>query len=290
MITSGIAFWPRPDPRSPAVPRLWIGLVALGIALIRVACSAAEPERMRLTAFFKSLDARGIERVEGPFGEGEKSSLESRKTPLFLAVQSSTWPEGLVPVFEVEKAGQIMLRRHPLRGQENVGDPLFFGLPLESEPEVSRISGSWECTATNAFRSKSHFGWELAMDGERLSGRFQQGTDFRFAFIIGATFQSNRLDMTVEYIADRYRVWGTWNEGRLLGRWKHSENNDEGTWEASRPQPRPILPDKRRTALLHEWRKNSGQEFLRQYRTDGGESLAPGWSRHEPALCRVWLP
>ena len=201
----------------------------------------------------------------------------------FLAVCTNEWPAGLVPVFAVEKPGRIELRRVPPRGLENDSEPLFLALPPENEPDAAKVAGRWICRATRGDGSEPYLGWDLAIDGERVAGRFDQSSEYRFAYIAGGTFRSNQLELRVEYTMSVYTLLGEWREGRLKGLWQHSDGSEHGTWEASR-EPAQI-PSSAGAVALYEWRRAS--DDARRYALEG-ETLENGWKRAPQPLCRVW--
>lgn len=201
----------------------------------------------------------------------------------FLAVTTNSWPAGLVPVFLVEKTNRFELRRHAPRGLENSTEPLFFALPLEDEPEASRIAGRWECHATRGDGSEVRLGWELAADAGKVSGRFDQNTDYRFAFVTGGSFRSNRLELHVEHGMDAYLLAGQWRDGRLEGQWRRADDAEQGNWEALRSETRP-LPDGEIVAL-YEWRRASDGALRYGVEKD---PVGTDWERMARPLCRVW--
>jgi hypothetical protein len=191
-----------------------------------------------------------------------------------------------VPVFAVENASRVELRRRPARGQENFSEPLFFALPGPDEPEASKIAGRWECRATRDERAKSYLAWELAVEGEKVAGRFDQDTDYRFAFITGGTFRSNLLELRIEHMQNRYLLTGQWDKGKLHGEWQRDDQSERGTWEAERPRENKLGPDKRRTTSgLYEWRRVS--DNARRYALEDQFKDA-GWERSLQPLCHVW--
>jgi hypothetical protein len=204
----------------------------------------------------------------------------------FYAVCTNVWPPGLVPIFAVENGRRLELRRRPARGQENFSEPLFFALPNPNEPEASKIAGRWDCRATRDERAKSYLSWELAIEGEMISGRFDQDTDYRFAFITGGTFRSNRLELRVEHMQNRYLLTGKWEKEKLRGDWQRDDQSERGTWEAERPREGKLAADKHQmTWGLYEWRRVS--DNARRYALDG-QFKDPGWERSSQPLCHVW--
>lgn len=214
-----------------------------------------------------------------------KSLQPQIETISFLAVCTNIWPAGLVPIFSVEKTNRFELRRRPALGQENASEPLFFALPPADEPDAAKLAGRWECVATRPSGSKESFGWDLAIDGDKVAGRFDQFTDFRFARIAGGAFRSNRLEFRVEYIMDAYVVTGTLHEGKFTGAWTRVEESEEGAWEATRPVSQ--LPLATNLVALYEWRRST--DDARRYLVES-EQPPPNWRRSPRPLCRVWKP
>lgn len=201
----------------------------------------------------------------------------------FRAVCTNDWPAGLVPVFAVEKPGRFELRRVPPRGLENDHQPLFFALPPEHETEAVKVAGRWTCHATRGDGSEPYLGWDLAIDGERLGGRFDQGTEYRFAYLTGGTFRSNQIELRVEYAMSAYTLSGEWRNGRLKGVWRHVDDSERGAWEAWRE---PVqLPPAEGAVALYECRRAS--DDARRYALEG-EALENDWKRAALPLCRVW--
>jgi hypothetical protein len=201
----------------------------------------------------------------------------------FLAVCTNNWPAGLVPVFAVEKTNRVELRRRPALGQENFSEPLFFALPPDDEPEATKVAGRWECLGVRETGTREVFGWDLAIEGENVAGRFDQFTDFRFGRIAGGTFRSNHLHLRIEYIDTVYHVKGVWADGKYKGDWTRADQSETGTWEATRPLM--LLPVSTNTVALYEWRRHS--DNARRYLIDG-QTPGPSWQRGGSALCRVW--
>jgi hypothetical protein len=200
----------------------------------------------------------------------------------FFAVVANKWPAGLLPLFAVESTNGFELRRRPKRGQENFTEPLFLALPPDDETQTARITGYWDCTALRQ-GSKEYVGIELTLDGESLSARFDQDTQYRFAFITGGTFRSNDLHLRVEYINDVYALEAIWETNSLKGTWRHAENGDSGTWEGSRLPAK--VPLQQGTVALYEWRRptDGARIYLPQ-----GNAAPEGWERNPHPLCRVW--
>jgi len=208
----------------------------------------------------------------------------------FFAIVTNSWPSGFAPIFAVEVNEKWELRRRPARGQENFTEPLFFALPPVDETNVSRINGRWECRAVSEEGQKTYPPWELALEGERIAGRFDQNTDYRFAFITAGVFRADHLQLQIEYIKEIYELEGQWQAGKLRGKWKRSDGTEQGTWEGERP-PQPDTANlerlsERKLVPIYEWRRSS--DGVRQWGVNSPSKS--GWSRSERPLCRVWKP
>lgn len=171
----------------------------------------------------------------------------------FFAVITNDWPTGLVPIFIVEKTNRFELRRRPVRGQENYFEPLFFALPPAAEPDATKVAGHWDCRAVRGNGDKDFPAWELAIEGDQVSGRFDQSSQYRYAYLAGGTFRSNRLELRAEYNNDVYLLHGQWRQGRITGTWQHVDAEERGTWKATRREsPLPTSDD---ILSLYEWRR-----------------------------------
>lgn len=229
-----------------------------------------------------ATDLQPVYRTTEKFITGDDFDFRKQeaKQIAFYAVITNTWPTGLVPIFAVELTNRVELRRRPRRGKENATEPLFFALPPRDEPEAAKIAGRWDLEAIRYGGTKDFPVWELAVEGDQVSGRFDQNTDYRFAYLMGGTFRSNTLEVRVEYINDAYILQGTWNADAMKGRWHRADNSEEGPWQASRAAA--IVPGNTNLIELYEWRRGDA----RYYGTNGPGSE---WTRAARPLCRVWL-
>ena len=216
-----------------------------------------------------------------------REQIDVKTLPLedvaFLAVVTNHWPTGLVPIFMVEKTNRVELRRRPVRGQENSYEPLFFALPPVDEPDAAKITGRWDCQAVRGNGDKDYPVWELAIEGDQISGRFDQGSQYRVAYLTGGTFRAHRIELRAEYNSDVYLLSGEWHEGEIKGTWRHLDADERGTWQASRPESR--LPSSRDVVSLYEWRRSP--DNARRYSVEE-EKIEPEWERSPRPLCRVW--
>lgn len=220
-------------------------------------------------------------------GPGRRLAVGAAEAPgLFRLVSfpDGRWPAGLVPVFAPERAGRVELRRLPPRGRETFTEPLGFLLPRPDEPDAARLAGWWEIVAMDAGGTRRWLGMELAVEGERVAGRLDRHTDYRFAHVTGGVWRTNHLTLLVEYVTDRYELTATWSDGRLAGVWRRTDDGDHGTWEAARAAEAPPLPDPAGAVPLHAWRDAAGN---RRYAPPPGPP-GGGWTRQDPALGLAW--
>jgi len=268
----------------------WVTALLLAICCVAQAQSPAVPARSE-----SELVPLPLEPVFWVTGPGDKQRFVTRQDVgfekmklrldgfIFLAVVTNEWPTGLVPIFAVENPLGVELRRRGPAGEENTAEPLFFALPPEDEPDATKIAGRWECRAIRATDSRNYPVWELVAEKENISGRFDQNTEYRVASIAGGTFRSNRFELRVEYLRDAYVLTGDWRDGKLKGAWRRTDDEERGTWEATREESR--LPPSAEIVRLYEWQRTS--DGAKRYAVDG-EEMATDWRRSQRPLCRVW--
>ena len=224
---------------------------------------------------------------ESASGRTPVVAVVSNTVVTFRAVTGKAAPSGLVPIFAVETHGRIELRRIPGKGQESFSDPVFFAWPPRRESEAGKISGRWEALAIREDRSRHRFALELAVDGQRVSARFDPDTDYRFAHLTEGRLERGRLDLQVAYLNDHYRLWVERRKDRWVGSWKLEDDSATGPLELWRDISATQAPSRRGVIALHECRKTGSPERI--YRL-ADESLPPGWQRVSPPLCEVWKP
>jgi hypothetical protein len=193
----------------------------------------------------------------------------------------------LVPVFAVEKTGFTELRRLPGRGQENFSEPLFFGLPAEGETNALRLAGHWAAAATRADGATHRLALELAVDGERVAARFDQNTDYRFAFVESGWVQARQLTLEVRYLSDTYQLRLTDTATGWTGRWQRTDETEGGALELTR-RPNFSAPPTAQPVALYECHQPGEARSRRYLRAD--EPVPPGWERRPTPLVRVWQP
>ena len=244
--------------------------------------SAALPPVAR--AVWLQPDATLGERFVIDSGPTSPAAGTTNNPPVFFAFPPTQWWRGLVPLFEVERGGSLELRCRPAKGMENATEPFCYVLPLPDELNAINLVGRWECTATRSNGSESWFVWELASDGNRLSGRFDQGTEYRVAFLTGGEVHSNRVTLTVEYIEARYELTGEWQTNRMFGSWRQLGEEERGRWRATAiPSMEPGLTNTEGVPLF-EFRRGRARRYLPAPRSPG-----PDWERAARPLGRVWL-
>lgn len=232
-----------------------------------------------LTAFFRPATTNGV----SPF----HAAPTTGSIAVFRAVATRDWLPGLVPVFTVEKNGLTELRRLPGKGQENFAEPLFFALPAEGDTNAIQLAGRWESAATRSDGSKVHVALELAVDGERVAARFDQNTDYRFAFIESGSAQTNRLTLEVRYIQDTYQLLLSAKSGRWSGRWRRTDDTEGGALELTRNLAPFAAPPTAVPVALHECRRPGTERRLYLL---AHEAVPAGWERLAQPICRVWRP
>lgn len=208
-------------------------------------------------------------------------------TNAFRAVLAREWPPGLVPVYAVERRGRYQLSRRPPKGQENFLEPLFFALPATGDTNATAIAGRWTVTATHRDGHHSALAWELTVEGDQVAGRFDPNTDYRFAFLTGGLWRTNRIELKVDYINDKFELEGHLTNQTFSGTWRRTDDGDDGVWQAVRPADSPGGWAEARTVALYEWiHPETGRRLYRP----AGEDVEEPWQRQPEPLCRVWPP
>jgi hypothetical protein len=251
----------------------------LACVFFTVVTTARGAEKWMLEPVLRITSSNGQDRLATWSAMSGDTSRKAETA--FVAVVSSSWPTGLVPVFAIENESRFELRRLPARGTEGGADPLFFALPREDEPHATGVAGAWSGAATNAQGAKYFPEWELAVDDERIAGRFSPSGEYRVAYITGGTFRSNRLELYAEYVQDRYTLSGDLRNGELTGTWRQHDDSERGTWSAAR-EGQGTVPDTTNAVPLYEWRRG-GERHYAIAPPRGGE-----WQRADKPLCRVW--
>ncbi|MFM8359178.1 MAG: hypothetical protein ACKOET_11555 [Verrucomicrobiota bacterium] len=235
--------WLRCLALVPVVAGLLLGQKPVGPAApAGEADSPAGPPAFQVTTVWLAADPGGRPQWHAGPESPPVPPGAAQPVPLFRALAGRDWPEGWVPLFAVDRAGRAELRRLPPRGLAHQADPLCFIRPRIDEPEAARLAGTWTCQARSEHGARHRVRWQLTVAGEQVAGRLDQETDYRFAHLAGGTWRSNRLVLQVEYIADRYELAGTWENGRLRGTWRREDGADGGAWEAERPAPEGPMP------------------------------------------------
>ena len=240
-------------------------------------------QRLVPEPIYRLISTDGAERFATRGQVAANKARTGLEKPAFLAVRTNEWPAALVPIFAVETENHFELRRLPTRGLENSSEPLFFALPAEDEPEAVKLAGHWDFLAIRGDGSKASPALEMTTEAGLVAAWFSQFTDYRFAHVTEGSFQSDQLNLRIEYIADSYLLKGTWREGVFKGEWRHVDNSERGKWEASREPPQ--IPASTNVAALYEWRQRDKE--VRRYLLEG-ERIDGNWERAPRPLCRVW--
>lgn len=204
-------------------------------------------------------------------------------SPIFFAVKSRTWPNGLIPIYQSkQKNGGSVLTRRLTHARENFVDPLFFAFPPQNESNTAELSGRWSCEAVHNDGSIDFLHWEMTVEDGVVVGRFDQDTDYRFAWLMEGRFNDPHILLKAEYIDAKYELKGNLTDGKLQGTWKHHEGADGGTWKAEPSETIFTTPDLMVAVTLYviEDKKSRHQSIL-----VSGKPPA-----NSKPLCKVWLP
>lgn len=208
------------------------------------------------------------------------------QTESFRAVVTRSWVAGLIPVFEKEQNGEHLLSRLPPTGQEHLVEPIFFALPPSDDPSVRAIVGRWQINATNSDGSSRQFAWELTAQGEKIVGRFDPDTDYRFALINSGRWKTNTIELRVTYVGEEYRVHGQLDDQTLSGVWKQVDGDQQGTWTGRRGDAPPLpISENLAARNLYKWRLPTTTTVRYGVKAPDEEK---GWLRGE-VICQVWV-
>lgn len=148
---------------------------------------------------------------------------------------------GTAALFEVHARGHASLRRLPAVGREDEAVALCRvmaapqgGFERGKPDEAPAVEGKWRVVSHGLDGAVHRLGWEWWSDGNGLAGRFDPGTDFRFAHMLRGTNGGGRVAFAVEYIQDRYDVSGGITANGWAGTWRKRGESDAGTWTAVR--------------------------------------------------------
>lgn len=233
-----------------------------------------------LVAFY--LTASDTDRTKHSLRAATKNHPMASK-PLFLALRSTAWPPGLVPIYQVDdpSSGEAYLARRLTHAKENVVEPLCFALPIPSEVEACRVNGRWELEATHQDGALEFLYMDWAQLSGNLFGRMDPDTDYRFAWLTGGSYGGKKLQIQINYIDTDYLLTGTLAAGSFQGKWSRADGLDGGDWTG-----RPV------GAATSAWPLGP----LAYLVTVEDHRKSPRWELRvtpkEPdhALCRVWLP
>jgi len=277
--------WSRAVAVTGSMHRPVRSLVVILLLLVTALFVGAAPGQTVLTEIFQLATTNNTPAWITARQTNLPAFRELEKRTVWLGFVSDDWPPGLVPIYAVERRGLTELRRRPPRGQENFVDPLFYALPGTSETNAFTIAGRWQVRAIGNDGHRHQLTWELTIEGDAVSGRFDQNTEYRFAFIDGGTWRSNRLELLVEYVNEHFALAGELTETNLTGTWRRTDDSRSGTWTAERLGDPLQLGERVELRDLFTWRE-PGNPALR-YGVEPPDASGR-WQRAEPLLGRVW--
>ncbi len=262
-------------------------VVILQLLLTTVPDVGAAPEQAGLTEIFQLTTPSNTPAWINARQTNLPAYQGLEKQPAWLGMADDDGRAGLVPIYAIERRGFTELRRRPPRGQENFVEPLFYALPLATETNAAVIAGSWQVRATTAEAQRHQLIWELAIEGDQISGRFDQDTEYRFAFITGGTWRSNRLELLVDYVNEHFTLVGALTGNNLTGTWRRTDDSQSGTWTAERlgnPVATP-LGSQVEVVDLFAWQAPGNP--APRYSVEPPDASGR-WQRAEQPLARVW--
>ena len=228
---------------------------------------------------------KGTLSVEDSRDSSTNNRANSARAVFRALASQSPWPNGLVPIYASKSGRGFELRRLPPPGEMDSSEPLFFALPADPADVAVAVGGTWNCVATHPDGQRKRVALDIVATREQVVARFDPNSDYRFASITSAAFQSNRLQLAVAYVNNRYEIEGRISRGVLTGTWKQWDTEEGGTWEGRRPVSEMDLPDSSTAVSLFEY--ESLRDGSRCYSLDA-KWTAAGWRRRDVPLCRVW--
>jgi hypothetical protein len=267
------------------------GLIGLFLeilgGIISVSCICGEPGDIRpSTLLVAEGNPAGTRWVSVAELSATQKGDELVKSGMWV-IRGSDWPSGMVPVYRIRRKGKVELRRRPLRGHESSSEPFFFGMPIESEPELLGIAGQWECIARHEDGSVDEFMWQIAGEADVLFGRFDPFTDYRFAELEEGSIQSSAIRLKVRYINNHYDLDGSLlKSGELEGTWTQIDDAGKGAWNAVRSPAPKVVSKRMKLVNLFEWIHSVSGD-----RAFSTAEIAPeaSWQRTVAPLVRIWV-
>lgn len=101
------------------------------------------------------------------------------------------------------------------------------------------VSGTWACVAHGTDQGDIHYTYNLAQDGEKVTGNFSEDSDSgQKADIKDGSYQDKKLNLSFDAYNGTVTITGTMpKKGALSGSWTHS-GGGEGTWECTKGAPK----------------------------------------------------
>lgn len=200
----------------------------------------------------------------------------------FFAVPPDRRREGLIPIFAHTENGSVNLRREPHTGTSDVGQPLFYGLPLEEQ-----LTGTWRCKAKDQDGSEYPFILELKLEGAEVKGNSPDG----MLVITKGRFKDGKLELNLKNKEDQvtYTLTARLKPGKLTGEWKQNDTGEIGTWEGEREKDRSNFVQQQLSSPavvpLYEYRRRDGSAYFYSPEPDLKDEAL---QRSTEPICRVW--
>ena len=263
---------------------IWMAVVS--IAAGRTMTAETHKEMEPTAIYAKASDGLSITLSFQKPNQTEQTTAPNANTPLFYAIQSPNWPNGFIPIYQTrdKQTKEWRLSRRLTHGKENFTDPLFFALPTSLKMPEGMLSGRWACEAKHRDGTIDFLHWEIARDGDIIFGRFDQDTDYRFAWLTEGAIRGNKLRFKADYIDATYELEGSFIPHiiRMEGTWRHTEDADGGTWKAEPAYEIELAHwHWKRVNLYQNISPSTGKQSL---------SVDSPISNESQLLCQVWLP
>jgi len=190
----------------------------------------------------------------------------------FFAMAPDRKIKGQIPVY-VQKDGALSLEK------EN-DEPLFYALPPEKN-RVAPFSGTWESKI-----EFSAFDNSFVLGISEVNGNLKLSADKSNFKLSEASIKSDTVYFKLEHTEGIYRLKATVAAGQLTGSWTQENSDYEGAWEGYLKSKEKWWGQFSASVVpLFEYHNQGTGEYL--YVTDSNY-VAPGFSKSNTPLCRVW--
>ena len=175
----------------------------------------------------------GVGKAEGRHAVASTQAPGSRVVAEVLP--ASGGGVGSVALFEGVLGGRPVVLRLPELGREGEATVLCRVLERAGVGGTGPgVDGRWRVVSRGQDGAVHRLGWEWWSDGMRLAGRLDPDTDYRFAHLERGTNEAGRVAFAVQYIQDRYELWGDATARGWAGAWRKAGQEEAGTWTAER--------------------------------------------------------